>query len=89
MSIKTYMEREDVAYMLYIERYIVYGASLVAQLVKNPPAKAGNKRSGFHPWVRKILWKRPWQSTPVFLTGESLDKESWQTTVHVVAKSWA
>ena len=29
------------------------------------------KRQGFNPWVRKIPWKRPWQSTPVFLPGES------------------
>ena len=25
------------------------------------------KRRGFHPWVRKIPWKRAWQPTPVFL----------------------
>ena len=23
------------------------------------------------PWVRKILWRRAWQPTPVFLPGES------------------
>ena len=28
-------------------------------------------RSGFDPWVRKILWRREWQPTPVFLPGES------------------
>ena len=27
--------------------------------------------SGFHPWVRKIPWRRAWQLTPVFLSGES------------------
>ena len=27
--------------------------------------------SGFNPWVGKILWRRKWQSTPVFLPGES------------------
>ena len=26
---------------------------------------------GFNPWVRKILWRRKWQPTPVFLPGES------------------
>ena len=26
---------------------------------------------GFDPWVRKISWRRAWQSTPVFLPGES------------------
>ena len=28
------------------------------------------KRLGFDPWVRKILWRREWQPTPVFLLGE-------------------
>ena len=28
------------------------------------------KRCGFHPWVRKILWRRKWQPPPVFLPGE-------------------
>ena len=26
------------------------------------------KRLGFNPWVGKILWRRKWQPTPVFLT---------------------
>ena len=39
-------------------------ASLVAQLVKNPPAKCG--RPGFHPWVGKISWRREQLLTPVF-----------------------
>ena len=30
-----------------------------------------HKRCGFDPWVRKILWRRKWQSTPVFLPGKS------------------
>ena len=25
----------------------------------------------FDPWVRKILWRRKWQPTPIFLPGES------------------
>ena len=44
-----------------------YWASLVAQMVKNPPAMQET-------WVRslggKILWRREWQPTPVFLPGE-------------------
>ena len=35
-----------------------------------------HKRRGFHPWVRKIPWKRAWQPTPVFLPGESLGQRS-------------
>ena len=30
----------------------------------------GHKRHGFNPWVRKIPWRRKWQSTLVFLSGE-------------------
>ena len=28
------------------------------------------KRCRFDPWVRKIPWRRKWQTTPVFLPGE-------------------
>ena len=26
-------------------------------MVKNPPGNAGDKKHGFNPWVRKILWE--------------------------------
>ena len=39
-------------------------ASLVAQMVRNLPAMQET-------WVGKIPWRRAWQSTPVFLPGES------------------
>ena len=43
-------------------------ASLMAQMVKNQPAVRDT-------WVRslvgKIPWRRAWQPTPVFFTGES------------------
>ena len=29
------------------------------------------RRPGFDPWVGKILWKRKWQPSPIFLSGES------------------
>ena len=49
--------------------------SQVAVVGKNPPANAGwcKRRSipasipRFDPWLRKIPWRRQWQSTPVFL----------------------
>ena len=48
------------------------GASQVVLVVKNPPANAGrHKRRGFDPWVGRILWRRAWQPTPLFLPGES------------------
>ena len=34
------------------------------------------RRHGFNSWVRKLLWRRAWQPTPVFLSGESLGQRS-------------
>ena len=42
-------------------------ASLIAQLIKNPPAMW---RPGFDPWVGKIPWRREWLPTSVFWPGE-------------------
>ena len=48
--------------------FITFGASLVAQLVKNLPARRET-------WVRSLgrenPWRRKWQPTPVSLPGES------------------
>ena len=46
-----------------------FGASLAAQMVKNPPALQES-------WVGKIPWRRAWQPTPVFLLGESHGQRS-------------
>ena len=35
-----------------------------------------HKRLRFNPWVGKIPWRRKWQPTPVFLTGESHGQRS-------------
>jgi len=40
----------------------------VTQIVKNLPAM---QETWFDPWVGKILWRRAWKSTPVFMPGES------------------
>ena len=29
------------------------------------------ERPEYNPWVRKIPWRRKWQTTPVFLPGKS------------------
>ena len=34
------------------------------------------QETGFDPWVRKILWRRKWQPTPVFLPGKSHGQRS-------------
>ena len=36
-------------------------------MVKNSPANAGDARDRFHPWVRKLPWRRKWKPTSVFL----------------------
>ena len=45
-------------------------ASQMALVVKSLRTNAGDMRHGFNPWVRKILWRRAWQPTLVFLPGE-------------------
>jgi len=40
---------------------------------KNLPAF---RRPGANPWVGKITWRRAWEPTPVFLTGESYGHRS-------------
>ena len=56
-------------------------ASLLTQLVKNPPAmqetwvwspalQVGSLPAEFDPWVRKIPWRREKLLTPVFCPGE-------------------
>ena len=44
---------------------------LGGSVVKNLPANAGDMRLGVSPWVGKILWRRQWHPTPVFLPGKS------------------
>ena len=52
-------------------------------VVKNLPAMQKPQETGeFDPWVGKISWRKKWQSTPVFLPGESLwteELDGWQS----------
>ena len=41
-------------------------------------------RPEFDPWVGKILWRRKWEPTPVFLPGQ---EEFWWAAVHGVIES--
>ena len=65
--------------------------SQVALVVKNLPANAGDMRCGFDLWVQFLGLKcslevhgnplqYPWLENP-------MDRETWQATVHSVAKS--
>ena len=62
-------------YNTYVFIYIYMG-SLVAQLIKTPPAMLG--RPWFDSWVGKIPWRRDQLPTPIFLgfPGGSDDKEA-------------
>ena len=51
----------------YICGFHIYMASKVALVIKNPLTM---KRGEFDHRVRKILWRRAWQPTPVLLPGE-------------------
>ena len=45
------------------------------------------KRCRFHPWVKKIPWRRAWQPTLAFLSREPHEQGAWRATVHGVEKS--
>ena len=48
------------------------GTSQVALLVKESACQCRqHKRHRLDPWVGKMLWRRAWQPTPVFLLGVS------------------
>ena len=47
------------------------GASQVALVVKNLSTNTGDaRRCRFDLWLGKVLWRRKWQPTPVFLPGK-------------------
>ena len=49
------------------------------------------RRLGFHPWIRKIPWRRKWQSTPVFLPKKSHGQRSlagYNPWSHRVRHNW-
>ena len=48
--------------------------SLMSQLLKKPTQE--NTRHRFNPRVGKILWRRKWQPTPLFLPGKSHGQRS-------------
>ena len=43
-------------------------------------------------WVQflggKILWRKDWQPSPVFLLGKFMGRGAWWATVHGVAKCY-
>ena len=59
-------------------------------VVKNLPANAGDVRdTGSIPGWGRSLWRRAWQSMPVFWPGESHGQRSLAGySLHRVVKSW-
>ena len=75
-SFKRYQFITQLIFLLSIA--CMLGASQVVLVVKNPLASAGDarERCRFDPWVGKILWRREWKPTPIFLLGESHGQRS-------------
>ena len=66
--------------------YILIWASLVTQMVKNPPTT-------WDTWVRTLDWEDPLEegmaTHPSILAWRiPRDRGAWWTTVHGVTKSW-
>ena len=56
-------------------------ASLVAQLIKNPPAM-------WETWVRSLDWKDPLPKGKVTLSSILAWRVPWTVIIHGVANSW-
>ena len=76
-------------WVLYAWGRQITGASQVVLVVGNLSDNAGDfKRLRFEPWEGKILWRRAWQPTTVFLPGNPMDRGAWRATVHMFTQSW-
>ena len=68
----TVTEREFVLKKFSVHFLLIGGTS-----GKEPTCQCRRlKRNRFSPWVRKIPWRRAWQTTPVFLPGKSHGQRS-------------
>ena len=59
----------------------------MALVVKNLPSSAGDIRDTGS--IPAMPWRRAWQSTTIFLPGETVDRGAWQAIARGIAKSWA
>ena len=67
----------------------MHGASLVAQLVKNLPANAGDARDvGSIPGSGKSPGEGNDNPLQYSCLKNSMDREAWQAILHGVAKHW-
>ena len=63
-----------------------FGATLVSQMVKNPPAM-------HETWVQTLGWEDPLEKgmathSSILAWRIPLDREAWWATVHRVTKNW-
>ena len=58
----------------------------ILMLVAQPVNHLQDKRPGFDPWIRKILWRRQWLPSTVFLPENSMHRGTWWTTVPGVSE---
>ena len=88
------MSPKDLTYSI-----VTKGASQVALVVKNLPAKAGDGKG--RRWKRPEMekarvqslgrahpWEEAWQPLQFSCLENSTDRGAWQATVHRVAESW-
>ena len=70
-------------------------ASLVVQMVKNPPAKKEKKNSPavWETWLQSLGWEDPLEEgmathSSILAWRIPMDRGDWQATVHELIKSW-
>ena len=64
---------------------VFWGASLVAQMVKNLPAM---QETRFDPWIRDPLKGENDNPLQYSCLENPMDRRAWQATVHKVPKRW-
>ena len=73
-NLDSILRNRDVTLMTKV--HIVKDMVFPAMQEKSAFSCLQDRRPGFDPWVRKILWIREWQATQVYLLGQSHGKRS-------------
>ena len=75
--------------MYYLERKTCTKGSAGRDSVKEPACQCRRqKRHGFDLWVGKVPWRREWQPSPAFSSGESHGQRSLVDYSPKGTKSW-
>ena len=62
--------------MCLIQFYKPRGHNILPRWLSGKESACQRRRHGFDQWVWKILWRRKWQPTPVFLPEKSQGERS-------------